>query len=154
VSRYHIELTDNDRLTLIMALGCFAGSSIDNSFTFALAERLIDLAPQPEIPMPRESKSAPATSDVSPAPVEAPKPPAGEIQITPVIVINSAVKMGIATKKERIFVKWEGGQASCWLQYKAIWPRLIERVKNPKGTILKLEKSGDYFNIVGVKAPV
>jgi len=72
-------------------------------------------------------------------------------------VTPSAITISGTGKKERLTVEWRQPgvtntfRASCWASEKAIWPRVMERVKQP--TVFLVKESKGYLNIVGVKSP-
>lgn len=148
--RYFFELSESERLFLIMACGAahnIPGVSCQGdppAIGIEIARRLVSVTPSAASP----AQTAAPQPQATPPPAKAPRPipaDAKELSITPL----SITKVGTGDKV-RLLVDW-GGQknAACWASEKAIWPRLLEKVKQPI-TILVVEKSG-YLNIVGVK---
>ena len=126
--RYHLKITDNDRLLL----------DID------LEESSPTQTPRPEAPVATVDQRAPAEPTLEPD-VREHRP------VTP-----SAITISGTGKKERLTVEWRQPgvtntfRANCWADQKAIWPRVMERVKQP--TVFLVKESKGYLNIVGVKS--
>lgn len=156
MSRYHLELTSNERMLLIFALGCCPQHAIlsDHSdppaVPIELARRLVEsiaeIAPAPFVssrPMPPPAPAAVHMSEPSKDPAVFPLGP---------IIPQSIVKQGTGDR-ERLVIEWRHGKnvkrASCWMKEKAIWPRVLERVK--QSTVFLAKESKGYIHIVGVK---
>lgn len=149
MTMFSIELTENERLLLIFALGAVHNCAAVVSEQSEPPARSIELARR----LVNMNSRAVTAAAAAPAPQPAAKPrpipaDAKELSITPFAITRFG-----EGDKERLVVEWKQGQqtkkASCWSSAKDIWPRLLERVKQPL-TILAVEKSG-YLNIVGVK---
>lgn len=155
--RYFVELTENERLFLIMACGAahnipgvVSSQGDPPAIGIEIARRLVSITPG---------------AAASPAPTAAPQPQ-GQVQPSapakPRAIPGDAKELHILPfsitktgegEKERLVVQGKSGgvtkKASCWANCRDIWPRVLEKVKQP-ATFLVVEKSG-YLNIVGVK---
>lgn len=146
-----IELTENERLFLIFALGIshhvaavVSDPSAPPANAIELARRLVNRIDRPPASVPQPQGVVQPTAE-KPRPIPA---DAREFHILP----DSIVKIG-SGEKERLVVEGKSAgvtkKASCWSSSRDIWPRVLEKVKQP-ATFLVVEKSG-YLNIVGVK---
>ncbi len=160
---FNFELTENERLLMIMALGAAYGlptivadQTAPPATSIGLARRLMsvdvaDLRAPAAVPQPQPAAPANTASAVSTASTAKPRmipADAKEFHILPF----SITKMGDGEKERLVVTGKSGGEtkkASCWASCRDIWPRVLEKVKQP-ATFLVVEKSG-YLNIVGVK---
>jgi hypothetical protein len=161
MNKFSFELTENERLFLIMALGTAHGippvvsdQTAPPATAIELARRLIgagDLrsaAPAPAPPTATEVRRDPQPA--APAPAEKPLPSdVSELMLTALAMERTGVG-----KKERLVITWKVGtdtkQASCWSDCKDIWPRVLSKIRQPAVYLVKKTSSG-YLNIVGVK---
>lgn len=172
MGRFHLELTDKERMLLIVAL-CKADLRDDlpgsgPTAWYFLAERISNLPDTPEtrgdvlIPRAPVSPTPPGTAPEGrpgageplklqssrPAPSNSPRPMGSKELVIP--KVDSIVKSSTATG-ERLHVKWEGGQASCWDSN--LFTAVLSTVKQPATFYVNEVKRGNalYLNIVGVK---
>lgn len=170
--KYQLEVDDKERGLIMYGLGSISelGSAHE------LAKRIAELKPQDPSPTPRVD-TAPVGSGGPPAQdgdfefwvsvmgkdaalvkryAESSEVPLGPI--TPTSIMRTG-----EGDKERLVIEWRdvtqigsvGGKpvvkkASCWASQKPIWPRVLERVKQPSTFLVK--ESRGYLSIVGVKA--
>jgi len=156
MSRYHLELTENERLLLVFCLGAVhdrAAVVCDQmdppAVPIELALRLVSMNPGPTNPIATAPAGQPVVNE--PRVPADPKPAENVIEVacTPIGVQKTGVG-----DKERVVVQWRQGRdqkiASCWVKQKALWPRLLGSV-NKSITLLVREKDR-YLSIIGVKA--
>jgi hypothetical protein len=155
---YLLEFTERERLLLLFSLGPASNNAARAMEIEALAQRLIDLdlpsAPTTSPPEPPRGV-APVAADGLPAPKQAQAPDVRELG--PIVPL-SITKTGEG-KKERLVVEWKElknagrntdlKRASCWVGQKAIWPRVLERVR--QSTVFLVKEKNGYLSIVGVK---
>lgn len=170
--KYQLEIDEVERAIMILCLGrgydislsSRGGEPVVQTTPADIARRLIELSQASPALQPRAG--APVPSDVAPAPGRR------ELWILPasngttktgpcddaeLITLGPITPLAITKQgegdKERLVVEWKdqgkSKRASCWVSGKAIWPRVLEKVRQ-SATFLVKEKSG-YLNIVGVK---
>ena len=160
MSTYHLEITENERILLILALGCAEAHKIGPivfeqseppASAIVVTQRMTFLS---SVNNPRTVPSAPTPAPAPPAPVipAAPKDP--DVRELGPITPLSIERTGTG-KKECLVMTWQtqdGGRkvARCWADQKMIWPRVLERVKQP--TVFLVKEKSAYLNIVGVKS--
>jgi len=167
MSRYQLEIDDQERIALILCVGIRLGTpgamatdaqvvGYTNLFT-----KLLDLKPTlvPRAPeAPTSSAEIPRgvgeplklqNSPPDPAP-----PNSKEISVS---LVKSVEK---STAGDRLIVKWAGGQASAWKEYKPafkahpnLWALVLATIKKPATFYVIETQKGEntYLNIVGVK---
>lgn len=158
MSRYHLDLGENERLLMMFALGSvhnippvISEQTEPPATPIELARRLVNLVPTPGVPTPPRT-------EVPPPAAAAPGPQDPDVRELGPIIPLSIVKTGEG-KKERLIVEWREmknagrstqiKKASCWFSEKAIWPRVLERVR--QSTVFLVKENNGYLNIVGVK---
>jgi hypothetical protein len=186
MGRYQLDLTDNERAELLVALGAWHGKLLESGTKFAdqdirLLTKLLTISPLNETahptPTSRDRSAAPAdgsptlpfspSAGSSPAPSRPPESRAGgnkpldpagsrpadpdvrELAITPYAITQQG-----SGNRTRLVIEWRDGaqtkKASCWIDQKPIWPRVLERVKRP--AVFWAKESRGYITILGVKA--
>jgi hypothetical protein len=171
MGRFYLELTGNERLLLLFALGhiyqvpaLIAYTTEPPADGVGLANRIANLPETVAKPaekwgdvlLPRAPEAPPSASPgtapghrpgaVETLKLQSPRPAGSHELVVP--LVDSVVK---SESGDRLAVSWKGGRANCWDS--KLFPAVLKTLKQPATFYVNSVVKGavTYLNIVGVK---